>query len=82
MFQLDQAGITQSRQGYLFAYAQISFNQFRRYANLQLAAQSHEKDRERIRDLITAGEMPAANELAPKGWRSFTLEFELQAEQL
>src|SRR5438552_14581178 len=82
MFQLDQAGITRSRQGYLFAYAQISFNQFRRYANLQLAVQNHEKERESLRDRVAAGELPTGKELAPKRWRSFTLEFELQAEQL
>lgn len=34
MFQIDQENITNTREGYLFVYAQISFNQVRRYANL------------------------------------------------
>jgi len=35
MFDLKPDGLTKSRQGYLFTYAQIAFNQFRRFANLQ-----------------------------------------------
>lgn len=82
MIQLEPTGITQSRLGYLFAYAQISFNQFRRYANLQLEAEKHDKEREALRARISGGDIPPREELAPKGWRSFTLQFELEAEQL
>ncbi len=79
---LNQAKISESRQGYLFAYAQISFNQLRRYANLQIAAQEHEAHMKQIRARIKAGDVPTGSEMAPDGWRSFTREFELQAEQL
>lgn len=34
MFQLKPDGLTESRQGYLFTYAQIVFNQSRRFINL------------------------------------------------
>ncbi len=35
MFELKPDGLTESRQGYLFTYAQITFNQLRRFANLE-----------------------------------------------
>jgi hypothetical protein len=35
MFELKPDGLTESRQGYLFTYVQIAFNQLRRFTNLQ-----------------------------------------------
>ncbi len=34
MFEIDKENITKTREGYLFVYAQICFNQVKRYANL------------------------------------------------
>jgi hypothetical protein len=35
MFELDRENLTKTREGYLFVYAQIVFNQLRRSANLE-----------------------------------------------
>src|SRR3990172_1244941 len=82
MFQLDPTGITKSRQGYLFAYAQIAFNQLRRHVNLREAKAEFERDREKLRERILSSEVPLEPSDVPLGWRTFTQEFELEAEDL
>lgn len=82
MFQLNPQGITETRQGYLFAYAQIAFNQYRRHANLRVAVEAHEKDREALRQRVLFSKTPLEAADLPNGWRAFTLEFELEAEEL
>src|SRR5436853_593067 len=42
MFELTPDGLTKSRQGYLFTYAQMAFNQLRRFANLEESAEAPE----------------------------------------
>lgn len=82
MSQLDANSISKSRQGYLFAYAQMTFNQFRRYANLRVAVETHEKAREVLRQRVLSSDAPLEAADLPNGWRTFTLELELEAEEL
>ena len=82
MFELDQAGISRSRQGYVFAYAQIAFNQFRRFVNLEETVRRNANERNELRERTARGENLPGGELVRKGWRTFTLEFEQEAEQL
>lgn len=42
MFQLKPDGLTESRQGYLFTYTQIVFNQSRRFINLMSSPEKYE----------------------------------------
>jgi hypothetical protein len=42
MFQLKPDGLTETRQGYLFTYAQITFNQSRRFVNLMGNTETYE----------------------------------------
>jgi hypothetical protein len=80
----DQTAINveQSRQGYLLVYAQIAFNQLRRYANLKMTTDKHRKDYENLRDRLLTDAKPLEADDLPNGWRTFTLGFELQSEEL
>jgi hypothetical protein len=82
MFKLDAQGITKSRQGYLFAYAQIVFNQVRRHANLTTDREEFAREREHLRGRVQSTNGPPDPNETPLGWRTFTREYELQAEEL
>jgi hypothetical protein len=82
MFDLKADNLGKSRRGYLFTYAQVAFNQFRRFANLQNAAAEHEQEQARLRERLLAAVEKSERVELEAGWRTFTREHELRAEVL
>ncbi len=63
----------------LFTFAQMAFNQFKRYCNLLHDKEEQEAEWERLKTQLTTTDEKPELQL---GWRTFTISYELEAELL
>jgi hypothetical protein len=82
MLDLKPDNLDKSRQGYLFTYAQVAYNQYRRFANLTKMKAENEQEQECLRERILGSVEKNERIELKTGWRTFTREFELRAQIL